>query len=76
MEDTGGYFLWLELPEAVDSLALYQRAREANISLSPGPMFAAQRGFENCVRLNYGHPWTPALEQAMRKLARLTEELS
>jgi DNA-binding transcriptional MocR family regulator len=73
---SGGYFLWLELPEAVDSLALYQRAIAASISLSPGPMFAAQPGFENCVRLNYGHPWTPALEQAMRKLARLSEELS
>lgn len=73
---SGGYFLWLELPEGVDSLALYERAMEANISVSPGPMFAAQRGFENCVRLNYGHPWSPAAEQAMRKLARLAEGLS
>jgi DNA-binding transcriptional MocR family regulator len=60
----------------VDSLALYQRAMEANISVSPGPMFAAQRGFGNCVRLNYGHPWSPAAEQAMQTLARLTDELS
>jgi DNA-binding transcriptional MocR family regulator len=73
---SGGYFLWLELPGNVDSLALYQRAMEANISVSPGPMFAAQRGFQNCVRLNYGHPWSPAAEQAIRKLARLTEELA
>lgn len=73
---SGGYFLWLELPKGVDSLALYQRAMDANISVSPGPMFAAQRGFENCLRLNYGHPWSNPAEQAMRKLARFTEELA
>lgn len=73
---SGGYFLWLELPAQVDSLKLYERAMDANISLTPGPMFAAQRDFENCIRLNYGHPWSPSAEQAVRKLARLTAELA
>jgi DNA-binding transcriptional MocR family regulator len=58
----------------VDSLALYQRAMAQGISLSPGPMFSATRGFRNCIRLNYGHPWTPQLEHGTRELARLASE--
>ena len=33
---SGGYFLWLELPEAVDSLRLFQLALAQGISLAPG----------------------------------------
>ena len=73
---SGGYFVWLELPPGVDSLRLYERAMEANISLSPGPMFSAQRGFGNCVRLSFGHPWSPAAEQAMRKIGHVAEDLA
>ncbi|MGV8657421.1 PLP-dependent aminotransferase family protein, partial [Pseudomonas aeruginosa] len=32
---SGGYFLWLELPEAVDSLRLFQLALAQGISLAP-----------------------------------------
>jgi DNA-binding transcriptional MocR family regulator len=70
----GGYFVWLELPSGTDSLALYRRAMAAGISVSPGPMFSAVRGFGNCLRLNYGHPWSPRLEQGMRTLSRLVTE--
>jgi len=72
----GGYFLWVELPPEVDSVALYERALAAGIGTSPGPMFSAQRGFRNCLRLNYGHPWSPPREQAVRTLARLVGERS
>jgi len=67
----GGYFAWVELPEDVDSVRVYREAMKANISVSPGPIFSAQRGYKNCLRLNYGHPWSPALEQGIRTLARL-----
>jgi DNA-binding transcriptional MocR family regulator len=71
---SGGYFVWLELPPGTDSLALYRRAMAAGISVSPGPMFSAVRGFGNCLRLNYGHPWSPRLEQGMRTLSRIVAE--
>jgi DNA-binding transcriptional MocR family regulator len=71
---SGGYFVWLELPQGTDSLAVYRRAMEAGISVSPGPMFSAVRGFGNCLRLNYGHPWSARLEQGMRNLSRLVAE--
>lgn len=67
----GGYFLWFEFPEQVDSLQLYQWALDEGISLAPGPIFSATQRFRNCVRLNYGSPWDERSEQAMAAIGRL-----
>jgi DNA-binding transcriptional MocR family regulator len=68
---SGGYFLWVELPEGHDSLALHGAALAEGISLAPGPMFSASGAFRHCLRLNCGQPWTPLLEQALARLGEL-----
>ena len=68
---TGGYFLWFEFPEQVDSLQLFQLALAQGISLAPGPIFSASQRFQNCARLNYGYPWDERSEQAMAMLGRI-----
>ncbi|WP_187673803.1 GntR family transcriptional regulator MpaR [Zestomonas carbonaria] len=68
---SGGYFLWFEFPETVDSLQLFQQALAQGISLAPGPIFSATRRFANCARLNYGYPWNTRSEQAMELLGRM-----
>ena len=70
-QPAGGYFLWLELPEQVDSLKLFQVALAQGISIAPGPIFSPTRRFGNCIRLNYGSPWTDNAEGAMRTLGRI-----
>jgi DNA-binding transcriptional MocR family regulator len=67
----GGYFVWLELPRSVDGLELHARALEHGISVAPGPIFSPRREYRNCIRLNYGHPWTQDLDRAIQHLARL-----
>ncbi len=67
----GGYFLWLQLPETVDSLALFQSAIRHNISLAPGHMFSSKQQFANYIRLNVGHAWNTASEEALQTLGRL-----
>jgi DNA-binding transcriptional MocR family regulator len=67
----GGYFLWLELPEGCDTLALHRQALAQGISIAPGPMFSAQREFRNFVRLNFGHPDTDARREAVQVLGDL-----
>ena len=67
----GGYFLWLELPEGIDTLQLQQRASQQGISIAPGPMFSASRGFRNCLRLNCGHPFDARIEGALATLRKL-----
>jgi DNA-binding transcriptional MocR family regulator len=67
----GGYFLWLEFPDAIDAMELHRLAIAQGISLAPGPIFSATHGFGNCVRLNFGHPWSPEIDDAMRVLGEL-----
>ncbi|MDM8347918.1 GntR family transcriptional regulator MpaR [Pseudomonas sp. sp1636] len=72
---SGGYFLWFEFPERLDSLQLLRLALAQGISLAPGPIFSASQGFRHCARLNYGHPWDTRSEQAMEVLGRLVAGL-
>jgi DNA-binding transcriptional MocR family regulator len=67
----GGYFTWVELPSATDAMAVYRAAMQKGISIAPGPIFSAQRRFRNCVRLNFGHPWSEAIEGAIASLGRM-----
>ena len=68
---TGGYFLWLQLPDGVDALALHHAAMAAGISIAPGPMFSPAREFRSHVRINAGWPMTPRVEAALRTLRGL-----
>ena len=72
----GGYFVWIQLPEQVDALELHRRAVAVGISIAPGPMFSARRGFRNYIRLNYGHLWDAELEAGLARLGRLVTELA
>ncbi|AMK30981.1 GntR family transcriptional regulator MpaR [Pseudomonas mosselii] len=70
-QPSGGYFLWLELPEQMDALKLFHMALAQGISIAPGPIFSPTRRFGNCIRLNYGSPWGDGAEQAMETLGRI-----
>ena len=67
----GGYFLWLELPHAVDALQLQRLALSQRISVAPGHLFSPDRRFSHCLRLNYGHPGDPRFEDALKTLGQL-----
>lgn len=71
----GGYFLWVELPEQLDSLKVFKMALAQGISIAPGPIFSATRRFANCIRLNYGSPWDDNCEKAMETLGRIIRSL-
>jgi DNA-binding transcriptional MocR family regulator len=68
---SGGYFLWIEMPEGVNALEIHRQALSLGISVAPGPMFSAHRGFTNCLRVNYGHAWDARAEAALTTLGRL-----
>lgn len=70
---SGGYFLWVELPLATDTLRLQRAALERDISIAPGPMFSPGRRFRNYVRINCGQRWTAAHDAAIAMLARLAD---
>ena len=67
----GGFVLWVELPEKVDTTALYDRAIAAGVAYVPGELFSASGMYRNCLRLNCGNPHTPEIEDAVRRLGAL-----
>jgi len=69
-----GYFLWVELPNNVDALSLHRQALAQGISIAPGPIFSADHGFTNCIRLNYGHTWDARTETALATLGQLVAQ--
>ncbi|MCA3808922.1 MAG: PLP-dependent aminotransferase family protein, partial [Burkholderia sp.] len=72
----GGYFLWLAFPDAIDAMELHRQAIARGISFAPGPLFSAAHGFERCVRVNFGHPWSRDIERAIRVLGELVAQPS
>lgn len=72
----GGSVLWIELPESVDAERLFDDAISAGISIVPGHIFSPSGRYRNFIRLSYGHPWAPRIEDAIRRLSRAVSRRS
>ncbi len=64
---SGGFVLWVQLPEGVDSLELYKKALDEKITLAPGHVFSATNQYANFIRLNAAE-FTYAIERSLEKL--------
>lgn len=71
----GGYVLWVELPETIDSLELYRAALAQGISIVPGLIFSPIGRFRNYIRISCGHQWNDSIDRAMITLGKLCEKL-
>jgi DNA-binding transcriptional MocR family regulator len=71
----GGFLLWIQLPDAVDSLELYKLALKAGIALTPGHIFSATDRYHDFIRLNAAN-WSSAAERAIERLGDLVTELA
>ncbi|MGF6937058.1 DNA-binding transcriptional MocR family regulator [Paraburkholderia sp. UCT70] len=72
----GGYMLWVQLPQSVRAMELHVLASKRGVSIAPGPMFSARRTFQNCIRLNFGHPWDARFDGAIQALADILDDPS
>ncbi|MBP0600135.1 PLP-dependent aminotransferase family protein [Herbaspirillum sp. LeCh32-8] len=75
-EPEGGYVLWVELPSGVDAMELYRRSLALGITVAPGRIFAATNRYSHFIRLNYSYPWSREIEQALKLVGKLVEELA
>jgi DNA-binding transcriptional MocR family regulator len=66
----GGFLLWVELPQPVNTLSVYHEALEKKILIAPGELFSVKGKYTNCMRLNAGI-WNKEVEAAIRYLGRL-----
>lgn len=66
----GGFVVWAELPEGVDTMRLYEAALEERIAIAPGALFTTGDKYGNCVRLNTAF-WTPRVDKALQTVGRI-----
>ena len=71
---SGGFVVWVQLPETVDSLALYRQALTEGIALTPGDLFSTTNRYRNFIRLNAAN-WSEKTERGVKRLGELIEEL-
>ena len=71
-QPTGGFILWLELPRHVDTLELLEHSLKAGVSFTPGVLFSASGKFKNCLRLNCARQWDDSMEEALKRLGKLS----
>ncbi len=68
----GGFVLWIELPECINSFELYKEARKRGISFAPGQIFSTQGScYSNSMRISFGRPFTEEVEKAIKTLGDL-----
>lgn len=70
----GGLFVWAELPEGRDALALLQRCIERNVAFVPGTHFYPGGGHENTLRLNFSMQEIDGIRAGMQRLAEAMGE--
>ena len=71
----GGFFLWLELPEAIDTEALFPIALEEGVAYIPGPAFSIGGRFRNALRLAFSAEPPERAREGVRRLARAIHRL-
>lgn len=68
----GGLFLWVRLPEAMNTEELLREAVEREkVAFVIGSGFHADGGGKNAMRLNYSYPSVDDIDEGIRRLARL-----
>ncbi|WP_027859032.1 aminotransferase-like domain-containing protein [Marinobacterium jannaschii] len=72
----GGFLLWIELPETVDSVTLNSRVMQYQIQIAPGVIFSASGKYRNCIRLNYAFPPDDNYHAAIKRVGDIATELA
>ncbi|MGN0161935.1 MAG: PLP-dependent aminotransferase family protein [Lachnospiraceae bacterium] len=71
----GGFFVWIELGEDMDSQALVAKAAEAGVAFISGTNFFTRKDKKNCIRLNFSWMAEDKIEEGIKRLGKvLTEE--
>jgi 2-aminoadipate transaminase len=70
----GGLFLWVTLPENLDTRLLLRQALEQHVSFVPGASFHAAGGGRNALRLNFSHCDPVRIDTGIARLSHVVEE--
>jgi 2-aminoadipate transaminase len=68
----GGIFLWVKLPDHVDTLKLYQAALKAGVAINPGPEWSTDKTYAGSrLRLCFASPPHEQIREGVATLAEV-----
>lgn len=68
----GGIFLWVKLPDQVDTLKLYQAALAAGVAINPGPEWSSNKAYAGSrLRLCFASPSHDEIREGVAVLAEV-----
>ena len=71
-EPKGGIFLWVKLPDQVDTLKLYQSALAAGVAINPGPEWSVDKSHSKSrTRLCFASPTHAQIREGVATLAEV-----
>jgi DNA-binding transcriptional MocR family regulator len=70
----GGFYVWVTLPEGLDSKAMLPRAVTRLVAYVPGTAFYADSYGSRHLRLSYCYPTPARIEEGVRRLTTVIEE--
>ncbi|MCW2881813.1 MAG: putative transcriptional regulator, GntR family [Sphaerisporangium sp.] len=70
----GGFFVWMTLPEGLDSKAILPRAVAERVAFVPGTGFYADASGGRNMRLSYCYPEPDRIREGVRRLAGVIQQ--
>jgi 2-aminoadipate transaminase len=68
----GGIYLWVKLPDNVDTVKLNQPALKAGVAINPGPEWSTNRDYSACrMRLCFASPTEQEIREGVAALAEV-----
>jgi len=69
----GGLFLWVTLPECLDTSTIFKTAVEKKVAFVPGESFHALGGGLNTMRLNFSNSKPDLIVEGIKRLAEVVK---
>jgi len=70
----GGLFLWVTLPECIDTQQIFPSAVEQKVAFVPGASFHPKGGGHNTMRLNFSNSKPELIVEGMKRLAKVIKD--
>lgn len=73
-EPEGGMFLWVTVPEGIDTEKMFEKAKENKVAYVPGKPFYAREPERNTMRVNYTYLSDDNVELGIQRIAKTLKE--
>lgn len=70
----GGMFIWVSLPDKIDTKEMFADAIKAKVAYVPGASFCVDGSGKNCMRLNFSNTDDNKIEEGIKRLAKIIKE--